>query len=54
MLTVGLDEKAGLVFVGDLDSSLTAVATGKGAWQYNAGPDAQIWSTLGGLFLRGI
>jgi hypothetical protein len=44
----------GLVFVGDLQSRLTAVdgATGTSVWPYTAGPDAEIWSTLGGLSVR--
>ncbi len=45
-----LDEAAGLAFVGDLESTLTAVdiRSGRARWRYNAGPDAEIWSTLGG------
>ena len=46
----------GLVFVGDLQSRLTAVdgATGTSVWQYTAGPDAEIRSTLGGLCVRDV
>jgi hypothetical protein len=45
-----------LVFVGDLQSRLTAidVATGTSVWQYTAGPDAEIRSTLGGLSARDV
>jgi outer membrane protein assembly factor BamB len=45
-----------LVFVGDRHSRLTAidVATGTSVWQFTAGPDAEIWSTLGGLSVRDV
>ena len=44
----------GLVFVGNLQSRLTAidVATGTSMWRYTACPHAEIWSTLGGLSQR--
>ena len=46
----------GLVFVGDRHSRLTAVdvSTGTSVWQYTAGPDAEIRSTLGGLCVRDV
>jgi hypothetical protein len=45
-----------LVFVGDLQSRLTAVdtATGTSVRPYTAGPGAEIWSTLGGLSVRDV